>query len=415
MHACHLLKQTSACAGADWRPSHLRSTRCLIPAPLLLQPRIDLDVHQPSATTSTSSYGNVKYMADACDDLHRFMWIVTAIMAPVFGTRELKKLMVPIVEELTSQLSPKAQRVVKKLLNGIEFIMSMVQKAGGMKAVMRKAKALTQRGPKGAVKAGVAELVKHNTALIEMADVLGLPPQAQACINGLIGLAQRDLDAVGEMAVELGGFDKSKMESLIKMIEGAMKVAGQVLDKVQDTTDEGEPKEVEPLTEGEEAQLAHMFKRFDADESGSIDYHEFQEVMRHMNLSISGNKAVQLFAQVDTDASGVLDFNEFHKAVQLLKENAADATLSKLGFSMDRLIIFFVGLCLLLLALLGFLFAGISAFTEDSSFGAVVNSVIPLMLGGGLASQGPNTEESSNPSKLQENVKKIMESFQPSK
>ena len=63
----------------------------------------------------------------------------------------------------------------------------------------------------------------------------------------------------------------------------------------------------------------------------------------------------------------------------------ADAALRSIGLSPARVALALLSLCATLLLLFVFIFLGINAFTTGTSFGAVVNSIIPALTGVGVA------------------------------
>merc|ERR1711924_298966 len=103
----------------------------------------------------------------------------------------------------------------------------------------------------------------------------------------------------------------------------------------------------------------------------------------------SEQKCKQLFAECDADSSGVIDYNEFLKAIDMLQDQVADESLSALGLSVPVLFGILLSVVFLLLALLCFVLFGIAAFTENSSFGSVINSLLAAG-GGGAAGAGGN-------------------------
>ena len=121
-------------------------------------------------------------------------------------------------------------------------------------------------------------------------------------------------------------------------------------------------------------------------------------MLKYYKLNLSEQKCKELFAECDSDQSGVIDYNEFNKALTLLEEQVANDTIGQLGLSQGALMAAFsLGLTILIL-LFSFIFFGIAAFTENSAFGAVINSLLPLTSGGGLAAKsdaGDKEEKSS--------------------
>jgi len=131
----------------------------------------------------------------------------------------------------------------------------------------------------------------------------------------------------------------------------------------------------------EEDFLAKIFAQFDADKSSTIDFDEFTEMLRYVNVNISQEKAVQIFSMVDIDGSKELSFDEFERGFELLAKEVVHTTLKNLGIS-DIQIYATVGSGMVsLMGVFTFLFLGMAAFTENSSFGSVVNSSFALTAG----------------------------------
>merc|ERR1712070_1123433 len=79
--------------------------------------------------------------------------------------------------------------------------------------------------------------------------------------------------------------------------------------------------------------IAKIFAHFDADKSGAIDFHEFQEVLRYINVNISKDKAIKIFITCDADGSKEITFDEFEKGFGLLAKEIATTALGELGLS----------------------------------------------------------------------------------
>jgi calcium-binding protein CML len=54
-----------------------------------------------------------------------------------------------------------------------------------------------------------------------------------------------------------------------------------------------------------------LFRRFDTNKSGDIDFGEFKNLVHELGRSISDVEADTVFQQLDTDHNGVIDFEEF--------------------------------------------------------------------------------------------------------
>merc|ERR1712167_399351 len=113
-----------------------------------------------------------------------------------------------------------------------------------------------------------------------------------------------------------------------------------------------------------------LFKMFDKDESGSINYDEFVEISRFMNLNLSRERAMKIFSEADADASGWISYDEFESALVLLRREVSQGGLAKLGYSTAVLVGTFVSLVGLMGGFFVFIFVGMSAFTTGTTFGS---------------------------------------------
>ena len=58
-----------------------------------------------------------------------------------------------------------------------------------------------------------------------------------------------------------------------------------------------------------------VFKRFDKDESGFIDYDEFVQMLPELGIKMTEAKALKYFRVCDSDGSGEIDVDEFKVAL----------------------------------------------------------------------------------------------------
>lgn len=64
--------------------------------------------------------------------------------------------------------------------------------------------------------------------------------------------------------------------------------------------------------------------------------------------------------------------------MKYLQKKNIDLTLDTLGLSLGKIVLAVSGIAFVMILLLAFIFVGISAFSIGGSFGAVVNSIIPV-------------------------------------
>ena len=57
--------------------------------------------------------------------------------------------------------------------------------------------------------------------------------------------------------------------------------------------------------------LQEMFKMFDKDKSGSLDFTEFCELCKYMGLFLNRETLLQLYAEADENDNNSIEFEEF--------------------------------------------------------------------------------------------------------
>ena len=110
---------------------------------------------------------------------------------------------------------------------------------------------------------------------------------------------------------------------------------------------------------------------------------------------VSETEALRLFALGNDEGDGMLYKSGFCKALKVIERTYAKKMLKAVKFDASKLgkDFFLALLCLLLMFF--FIFMGIEGFTSGGAFGAVVNSVLPIVGGGmtgDMSSMGPSEE-----------------------
>ena len=130
-----------------------------------------------------------------------------------------------------------------------------------------------------------------------------------------------------------------------------------------------------------------IFKKFDKDRSGYIDYNEFCELTKYMGLFLDKEESLKLFSMADRNNNNQIELREFKYAMALLKLRIAYETLRKLGLTIEDLIWYGFFAMIFLLLVFVFIFLGISAFSKSEGFNAVINSLLPLTAGAASAAR----------------------------
>jgi hypothetical protein len=145
--------------------------------------------------------------------------------------------------------------------------------------------------------------------------------------------------------------------------------------------------------------------------SGGLEYNEFVELLKHLNLPITANRALRIFSESE-QGDGTLGPDGFEDAMVSLEQSVTTNVVNLMGYSFHTLVFWFVSSVALLVLLFSFIFLGVSAFSTGSAFEAVVNSVITIAVA--LAVDGGNDQEDgrrNNPEgfnfELERSVKRV--------
>lgn len=70
--------------------------------------------------------------------------------------------------------------------------------------------------------------------------------------------------------------------------------------------------------------LFQVFRNFDEDKSGHVDYAEFRRGLTHLGIALSDADFQTLLDVVDNDKSGTIDYNEFVEDLKHVDEQVGD-------------------------------------------------------------------------------------------
>lgn len=80
-----------------------------------------------------------------------------------------------------------------------------------------------------------------------------------------------------------------------------------------------------------------------------------------------------------------MDLDEFERSLKYLQKKNINLTLDVLGLSLGKIVISVSGIAFIMIMVLTFIFVGISAFSIGGSFGAIINSIIPIAGGAAVS------------------------------
>ena len=141
--------------------------------------------------------------------------------------------------------------------------------------------------------------------------------------------------------------------------------------------------------------LEKIFTIFDRNKSGFLTLDEFIEVLKCYQIDVSEHKALELFALGDNDCSGLIDADGMRRVISKLQSNIALEVIGKYGKGASKLATVFFGVFVVLLFLVGFILLGIEGFGNKSGFTAVINSILPLVMGGAV-DRGGDVDSNDN-------------------
>jgi hypothetical protein len=127
--------------------------------------------------------------------------------------------------------------------------------------------------------------------------------------------------------------------------------------------------------------LRKLFREFDHDQSGYIDFNEFTEMTKSMGLFLKKDELVKLFATVDRKGVGQIGYDQFQNAIYNLQGQIGRRVLEKAGLTIEDLLMALIIAIFTLVMFLLFIFMGIMAFSTVTPFSGSINSIFPMVAG----------------------------------
>lgn len=203
-------------------------------------------------------------------------------------------------------------------------------------------------------------------------------------LGAMVSLLNGDIQGVNELASQIGNFDQEKMDKLIKTVS---KFSSQLNQPSANKNESIENNKSQNSVDEEK-----VFDMFDKDKSNNIDYYEFKEVCKYMNLILPEEEYRRVFLEVDVSGEGTLDRVEFSKCLKIIKRRSGDNTLANMGLSTGKIVAFVAMMTIQLVLIFFFIFMGIQSFSTPGGFEAVINAIMPMAGGGGAGSSGPSLD-----------------------
>jgi hypothetical protein len=218
------------------------------------------------------------------------------------------------------------------------------------------------------------------TALLEQLSPGMLPfalpadcSQLATALKALVALATSDFEQFVAVASKQSKFDPQMASGVIRLLQIHLGRGG-------GKGDSGNGSGNAALT------MQGLFKEF-AGKDEQMDFSEFKLFCRHMRLNCTDARYHELFVLADCNGTGQIDRFEFDEAVAIVREDASSNAMEKIGAGTVKLALGFIVALLYLGSLLVFLLLGVAAFTTGGSFGASINSMLPMLTARGMGEE----------------------------
>lgn len=233
---------------------------------------------------------------------------------------------------------------------------------------------------------------------------------ATEAVCSLIGLAQGDWSQLKALAVKMGGFDEKQLHQLVVGIE-RLKPLIEKLKRQSQNAQKELSGHVSFVDDDNDLDPTALFLKFDNDNSGSLEFNEFYEVMKVINYpqQITEEKVMKIFVSADMNLSGAVNMAEFTNAIDMSRAQQSSRVLELVGLSKGNMIAIVLSLLAILMVLFGFIFAGIVAFTTLGGFSAVVNSTFPIVGGAGASNSSEVPGDKEDDSQTGQMVETMLE------
>ena len=143
-------------------------------------------------------------------------------------------------------------------------------------------------------------------AIVKLAPDMPLEKHKQAIdmLTGLMALVREDMGGFAQLARMLGGFELKAAEQMLKLLKRHRGIQNTVDVSAGVPATMRNNNRVAIKADGEiskEMTPSELFRKFDENGNGSIDYHEFCEIAKYMNLHLSSDRSREIFARVRFD------------------------------------------------------------------------------------------------------------------
>jgi hypothetical protein len=163
-------------------------------------------------------------------------------------------------------------------------------------------------------------------------------------IKGIVAITKRDYNPIVEFANRFGQVDPEKVQQFVDLL-GQLNLMG--------GSGSGSSRPGAKLLGGAGGWDAELFQMFDKDKNGNLDFGEFLDMLKYLNLPLSHTKALNVFSEVQK-GDWTIGEQEFEKALGLLEDQVAGKVLGMMGLSSKEMIGAFQVLTIILCLLFAF-------------------------------------------------------------
>jgi len=293
---------------------------------------------------------------------------------------------------------------ISKILEGFSLMSELFSLPNEITVIINLTSVLLQ--------SGIKEELDTNSFESALKDFGNTFKVESSIISAVIAIAKHDIDSIAQFAERFGRFEPGSITKIVHVIENIQSP------KSSDSSDSQPSSEKSTQVNGSNDHKVDLssldpgkvFDMFDKDHSGFIDYNEFTDLIKYMNVNVTPPRALKIFSEA-ASADGRCDKVAFEKALAALNELVTEKVLADMGLSVGKLVAIFVALVLLLLGLFAFIFLGIAAFKTGNTFGTVINSILPCAAAAGLSTK-KGVDKDETESKSGQVVKKTLENIQ---
>eukprot|EP00927_Polykrikos_kofoidii_P035482 TRINITY_DN30034_c0_g1_i1.p1 TRINITY_DN30034_c0_g1~~TRINITY_DN30034_c0_g1_i1.p1 ORF type:complete len:1886 (-),score=297.45 TRINITY_DN30034_c0_g1_i1:299-5752(-) len=271
---------------------------------------------------------------------------------------------------------------------------------------------------------------KHKQPIVEgLAGALGLPRNK---VNGVVALAQGEWAAAADLCRCFCNLDPkvlTKMSQLLPQVRdsvgSAVTNSGRTCQQLKAIVlGHGMDKRARQIY-GEvlknQGSVDHLFELTDLDKNGKVSLDEFTILMKRLGFNLNKHRLQELVSKGigdrktkgrDLDVSDLesMTLAEFQTALGYLEERVKSSTNELLGNSWVLLMFMLFYLTGLLSMICVFIGLGMSGFRAGGTFNAVINSVLTLCAGLGIAVKSPGDKTKADSTEaVEERVSRMVD------